>query len=67
VPAPELVAARAGWRCSYLDEPPNNLDPKNVGLARQLGSEHQGALLVVSHEERFRSHCDINRKLNLTD
>ena len=40
-----------------LDEPTNNLDLSNVDFLAQLVSRFRGALIVVSHDERFLEDC----------
>ncbi len=48
-----------------LDEPTNNLDHANVALLERIASAFRGALVVVSHDERFLQNCGITRELSL--
>jgi len=42
-----------------LDEPTNNLDLPNVEFLQTLVAEFKGALIVISHDEMFLSHCGV--------
>jgi ATPase subunit of ABC transporter with duplicated ATPase domains len=55
-PAPQLLV---------LDEPTNNLDLTSVGHLVQALAAYRGALLVVSHDERFLAELDLDRRLEL--
>ncbi|MFI7608258.1 ribosomal protection-like ABC-F family protein [Micromonospora sp. NPDC049366] len=57
-PAPQLL---------LLDEPTNNLDLVSVGQLESALNAYEGALLVVSHDERFLTEIKVNRWLRLTD
>jgi ATPase subunit of ABC transporter with duplicated ATPase domains len=46
-----------------LDEPTNNLDLANVEFLESVVSAFRGALVVVSHDERFLEHCDLRQEL----
>jgi len=48
-----------------LDEPTNNLDLMNIEFLEQVVSEFRGALIVVSHDERFLDRCGITQELVL--
>ncbi len=48
-----------------LDEPTNNLDHANVALLETVVSGFRGALVVVSHDERFLEHCGVTCELSL--
>lgn len=48
-----------------LDEPTNNLDLANVEFLEGLVSRFRGALLVVSHDERFIDRCGLTGELVL--
>jgi len=55
-PAPQLL---------LLDEPTNNLDLVSVAQLESALRAYEGALLVVSHDERFLAGIDIDRWLRL--
>ncbi|MEU9044928.1 MULTISPECIES: ribosomal protection-like ABC-F family protein [unclassified Kitasatospora] len=57
-PAPHLL---------LLDEPTNNLDLVSAGQLESALQAHQGAFLVVSHDERFLTEIGVNRRLRLAD
>ncbi|ULE31480.1 ABC-F family ATP-binding cassette domain-containing protein [Mycobacterium sp. IDR2000157661] len=57
-PAPHLL---------LLDEPTNNLDLRSIGQLQSALGAYRGALLVVSHDERFLESVDIRRWLRLSD
>ncbi|WP_069812577.1 ABC-F family ATP-binding cassette domain-containing protein [Streptomyces sp. TP-A0874] len=57
-PAPQLL---------LLDEPTNNLDLMSVGQLESALSAYRGALLVVSHDERFLTRIGVDRWLRLAD
>ena len=46
-----------------LDEPTNNLDLTNVDFLAGIVSGFRGALIVVSHDERFLENCGILQEL----
>ncbi|MFV0626966.1 MAG: ABC-F family ATP-binding cassette domain-containing protein [Alphaproteobacteria bacterium] len=48
-----------------LDEPTNNLDIKSVQILESALQQYQGALLVVSHDEKFLENIHISRELEL--
>ena len=56
-PAPQLL---------LLDEPTNNLDLVSVGQLESALNAYRGALLVVSHDERFLAAINVGRWLRLT-
>jgi ATPase subunit of ABC transporter with duplicated ATPase domains len=56
-PAPQLL---------LLDEPTNNLDLLSVGQLESALDAYEGALVVVSHDERFLSQIRVNRWLRLS-
>ncbi|NED52184.1 ABC-F family ATP-binding cassette domain-containing protein [Micromonospora aurantiaca] len=57
-PAPQLL---------LLDEPTNNLDLVSVGQLESALNAYRGALLVVSHDERFLAAINVGRWLRLTE
>ncbi|GAB3193224.1 ABC-F family ATP-binding cassette domain-containing protein [Nesterenkonia suensis] len=57
-PAPQLL---------ILDEPTNNLDFASVRHLIQALQSHQGALLLVSHDEHFLEQLDLDRRIPVTD
>ncbi|MEU1812500.1 ABC-F family ATP-binding cassette domain-containing protein [Micromonospora aurantiaca (nom. illeg.)] len=57
-PAPQLL---------LLDEPTNNLDLVSVGQLESALHAYRGALLVVSHDERFLAAINVGRWLRLAD
>lgn len=48
-----------------LDEPTNNLDIANIEYLEELLSKYTGALIVVSHDERFLDAIGIEEELRL--
>ena len=56
-PAPQLVV---------LDEPTNDLDVVSIGHLVQALRSYAGALLVVSHDERFLDDLELDRRVDLS-
>ncbi|KQS65929.1 ABC-F family ATP-binding cassette domain-containing protein [Modestobacter sp. Leaf380] len=56
-PAPQLV---------LLDEPTNNLDLTGVAQLVSALDAYEGALVVVSHDERFLAELRLDRRVRLT-
>lgn len=54
--APDLIV---------LDEPTNNLDIRNAEILTTALNTYQGSLIVVSHDETFLEHIQIDRTLEL--
>jgi ATPase subunit of ABC transporter with duplicated ATPase domains len=50
-----------------LDEPTNHLDIDSIEAIEAALVAYDGALLVVSHDERFLGNIGIGRRLNLAD
>lgn len=57
-PAPQLL---------LLDEPTNNLDLVSVGQLESALNSYRGAMIVVSHDDRFLDAIGIDRRLELAD
>jgi ATPase subunit of ABC transporter with duplicated ATPase domains len=57
-PVPQLL---------LLDEPTNNLDLTSVGQLESALAAYSGALVVVSHDERFLAAVGVDRWLRLAD
>ena len=56
-PAPQLL---------LLDEPTNNLDLVSVSQLEAALNAYEGAVLIVSHDERFLDEIGIQRRLRLS-
>ena len=56
-PAPQLL---------LLDEPTNNLDLVSVGQLQAALNAYRGAVMVVSHDERFLTEIGVQRTLRLS-
>ena len=54
--APDLI---------ILDEPTNNLDIQNIEILTRAINQHQGTLIVVSHDESFLEEIHIQRVIEL--
>ncbi|RIJ78129.1 ABC transporter ATP-binding protein [Nakamurella silvestris] len=57
-PAPQLL---------LLDEPTNNLDLRGVEQLEAALRAYRGAMVVVSHDERFLQEIGVDRRLRLAD
>ncbi|MCP9270851.1 ABC-F family ATP-binding cassette domain-containing protein [Mycolicibacterium arenosum] len=57
-PAPQLL---------LLDEPTNNLDLVSVGQLESALNAYRGALVVVSHDERFLDAITVQRRMTLAE
>ncbi|MDR1213157.1 MAG: ATP-binding cassette domain-containing protein [Propionibacteriaceae bacterium] len=60
-----LLGARPPAWLLILDEPTNNLDQSSVDSLVQALSGYAGALLVVSHDDRFLDRLSLDRVLEL--
>ena len=49
-----------------LDEPTNNLDLTGVAQLVSALDAYEGALVVVSHDERFLAELRLDRRVRLT-
>jgi ATPase subunit of ABC transporter with duplicated ATPase domains len=57
-PAPQLL---------LLDEPTNNLDLASVGQLESALRAYRGAVVIVSHDQRFLDEVGIRRRLHIVD
>jgi ATPase subunit of ABC transporter with duplicated ATPase domains len=63
------AALARGFLCTQkpelllLDEPTNNLDLTNVDFLAGIVRGFRGAVIVVSHDERFLENCGIRREV----
>lgn len=48
-----------------LDEPTNNLDLTNIEFLESVLKAFRGALVVVSHDQRFLDNCGVSQELAL--
>jgi ATPase subunit of ABC transporter with duplicated ATPase domains len=48
-----------------LDEPTNNLDLVNIEFLENLVREFRGALIVVSHDQRFLERCEVSEEFEM--
>ena len=48
-----------------LDEPTNNLDLANIEFLENVVAQFRGALIVVSHDQRFLENCDVSDEYEL--
>jgi ATP-binding cassette subfamily F protein 3 len=46
-----------------LDEPTNHLDINSIKTIESILTSYQGALIVVSHDDRFLENIKITRKI----
>lgn len=65
-----LALARAFMRVGspelmLLDEPTNNLDALNVEFLEELIRGFDGALVVISHDDKFLGKCGITREYRI--
>ncbi|MGQ4582258.1 ATP-binding cassette domain-containing protein [Lysobacter sp. F60174L2] len=60
-----ILHAEPAPRLLLLDEPTNNLDLASVGQLESAVRAFEGALVVVSHDERFLEAIDVGRWLRL--
>ncbi|MET8654703.1 ABC-F family ATP-binding cassette domain-containing protein [Nocardia aurea] len=61
-----LLLADPAPRLLLLDEPTNNLDLPSLDHLTQALAGFEGALIVVSHDERFLEAIEVTRHLELT-
>ncbi|QLL05246.1 ABC-F family ATP-binding cassette domain-containing protein [Mycobacterium vicinigordonae] len=60
-----LLSAEPPPQLLLLDEPTNNLDLPSVAQLQSALTAYQGALVIVSHDERFLHELDLDRRLLL--
>jgi len=48
-----------------LDEPTNNLDLKSIDLLETALKQFQGAMVVISHDDRFIKNLGLDQRLLL--
>ncbi|TDP41408.1 ABC-F family ATP-binding cassette domain-containing protein [Nocardia ignorata] len=61
-----LLLAEPAPKLLMLDEPTNNLDLPSLAHLTQALASFEGALLVVSHDQRFLDDIGVTRRLELT-
>jgi ATPase subunit of ABC transporter with duplicated ATPase domains len=61
-----VLLAEPAPRLLLLDEPTNNLDLPSLGHLTQALTGYRGALVVVSHDERFLAELGLTRVLRCT-
>ncbi|WP_216918078.1 ABC-F family ATP-binding cassette domain-containing protein [Nocardia noduli] len=61
-----MLLADPAPRLLLLDEPTNNLDLPSLDHLTQALAGFEGALIVVSHDERFLEEIEVTRHLELT-
>ncbi len=61
-----LLLAEPAPKLLMLDEPTNNLDLPSLAHLTQALASFEGALIVVSHDERFLDDIGVTRRLELT-
>lgn len=61
----EKLLATPGPQVLILDEPTNNLDFPNIEFLERLLKSFKGALIVVSHDQRFLAQLDLEQELVL--
>ncbi|WP_040825181.1 ABC-F family ATP-binding cassette domain-containing protein [Nocardia jiangxiensis] len=62
-----LLLADPAPRLLLLDEPTNNLDLPSLAHLTEALTGFEGALIVVSHDQRFLDEIGVTRRLELTE
>ena len=62
-----LLLADPAPRLLLLDEPTNNLDLPSLGHLTQALAAYEGAMIVVSHDQRFLDDIGVTRRMELTE
>lgn len=62
-----LLSAEPPPQLLLLDEPTNNLDLHSVAQLQSALAAYQGALVIVSHDQRFLDELNLDRWLRLSE
>jgi ATPase subunit of ABC transporter with duplicated ATPase domains len=50
-----------------LDEPTNHLDMRSIEAIENILAQYQGAIIAVSHDDRFLKNIHIDRQIDLIE